>query len=104
MLRLIVLILLLANAGYYAWSQGLLGAWGFAPVQQAEPHRLAQQLRPEAVRLLNPEEARRLESASSTASSVRAPECLVAGPLEDGAATAVRAVLEAWPANSWSAR
>ena len=27
MLRLAVLILLLANAGYYAWSQGLLRAY-----------------------------------------------------------------------------
>ena len=48
MLRLLVIALLLANAGYYAWSQQLLASWGLAPAQQAEPERLAQQIRPEA--------------------------------------------------------
>ena len=36
MLRLAVIVLLLANAGYYAWSQGLLRDWGLAPEEQAE--------------------------------------------------------------------
>ena len=46
MLRFFVLVLLLANAGYYAWSQGLLLEWGLAPASQSEPQRLAQQIRP----------------------------------------------------------
>ncbi|HMZ87727.1 MAG TPA: SPOR domain-containing protein, partial [Giesbergeria sp.] len=51
MLRLTVIVLLLANAGYYAWSQGHLAEWGLAPAPQGEPQRLQQQIRPEAVRL-----------------------------------------------------
>ena len=33
MLRLAVIVLLLANAGYYAWSHGWLRSWGLAPVE-----------------------------------------------------------------------
>ena len=51
MLRLTVIVLLLANAGYYAWSQGHLAEWGLAPAPQGEPQRLQQQIRLEAVRL-----------------------------------------------------
>ncbi|MDQ3058978.1 MAG: SPOR domain-containing protein [Pseudomonadota bacterium] len=52
MLRVLVLALLLANAVYLVWAQGLLGVYGFGPVSQAEPERLAQQIRPEAIQLL----------------------------------------------------
>ena len=51
MLRALVLGLLLANSAYFAWSQGWLMAFNLAPVQQAEPHRLTQQINPEAMRL-----------------------------------------------------
>ena len=47
MLRLAVLILLLANAAYFAWSQNLLAPWGIAPAQQTEPQRMGQQIRPQ---------------------------------------------------------
>lgn len=47
-----MLALVLANAGYYVWSEGLLAAYGLAPARQAEPERLALQIRPEAMRLL----------------------------------------------------
>ncbi|KAB7533389.1 SPOR domain-containing protein, partial [Verminephrobacter sp. Larva24] len=43
MLRLAVILLLLANAGYRAWSQGLLRPWGLAPEAQTEPQRMHQQ-------------------------------------------------------------
>lgn len=62
MLRSLVLALLLANAGYFAWTRGLLADYGFAPAAQSEPQRLTQQIRPEAMRLLSPDEARQLES------------------------------------------
>jgi len=100
MLRLLVLLLLLANGAYYAWSQGHLLAWGQGPVQQAEPQRLGQQIRPEAVRVLKPEEARRIETAA--AGAPRAPDCLATGPLEESQITALRPLLEAWPPASWS--
>ena len=53
MLRWVVIVLVLANAGYFAWTQGYLGGLGMAPLEQREPQRLAQQLKPEALRLLN---------------------------------------------------
>jgi len=46
MLRIVVLILLLSNAAYYAWSHGMLGA-ALAPVVEGEPQRLEQQIHPE---------------------------------------------------------
>jgi hypothetical protein len=51
MLRLLVLVLLLANVGYYAWTQGYLVGIVSAPPHQREPERLQQQVRPEAIRL-----------------------------------------------------
>ncbi|WP_296916957.1 hypothetical protein [Polaromonas sp.] len=66
MLRALVLALVLANAGYFAWTRGLLADYGFAPIAQSEPQRLTQQIRPEAMRLLTPDEARQLESNPSS--------------------------------------
>ena len=51
MLRLLVLVLLLANVGYYAWTQGQLTGIVSAPPHQREPERLLQQVRPEAIQL-----------------------------------------------------
>ncbi len=101
MLRLAVLVLVLANGLYFAWSQGLLQTFGVAPTQQSEPQRLGQQIRPEALRLLNADEARRVESAAAPAA--RGPECLQAGLFDERQATAVRQTLEPLlPAGSWS--
>lgn len=100
MLRLVVLLLLLANGGYFAWSQGLLRSWGLAPVQQAEPQRLQQQIRPEALRLLSADEARRIETSAPLA--VRAPECLQAGLFDEKQVAALRPSLEPLlPPGSW---
>jgi hypothetical protein len=52
MLRLFVLVLVLLNSAYFAWSQGLLRGLGFAPTQQTEPQRLNQQIRPQDLHLL----------------------------------------------------
>lgn len=51
MLRLLVLLLVLANVGFYAWSQGLLVAVLPWPPDAREPQRLQQQVRPEAIRV-----------------------------------------------------
>lgn len=98
MLRLATLILLLANAAWFAWSQGLLRPWGLGPAQQAEPHRLGQQIRPEAVTVLPPAEAQRLAEAPPS----RGAECLASVPLDEAAIASVRKVVAAWPAGSWS--
>ena len=100
MLRLLVLLLLLANGGYFAWSQGLLLPWGVGPAQQSEPQRLAQQVRPEALRVLKSDEARRIEA--SAGSAPKPPECLQAGLLDDTQAGALRSALDGWPSGSWS--
>ncbi|WP_374522080.1 SPOR domain-containing protein [Hydrogenophaga sp.] len=53
MLRALVALLLVANLAYFAWTQGHLGNLGLQPQQTGEPQRLAQQVKPEAIRLLN---------------------------------------------------
>jgi hypothetical protein len=47
MLRLLILLLLLANVTYFAWTQGALAKLGLAPAHQSEPERLQQQVKPE---------------------------------------------------------
>ena len=109
MLRLTVLALILANAGYYAYSQGLLVAYGFAPVAQAEPQRMTQQIKPEALRILNPLEAAQTEAialpaqtvanASSAASST---ECLQVGMFNEEQTMVLRdKLVSTLPQNSW---
>ncbi|UUZ72161.1 SPOR domain-containing protein [Polaromonas sp. P1(28)-8] len=99
MLRLLVLALLLANAGYFAFTQGLLADYGWAPAIQAEPQRLEQQIRPEAMQLLSTGEARQFESTTPSG----AAECLQAGLFSDEQAGALRPRLQAsLPAGSWS--
>jgi len=100
MLRFLVLLLLLANGAYFAWSQGLLRAWGYAPAEESEPQHLAQQIKPEAIRLLRADEVQRAEAAAANA---RPPECLVAGPLDDEQAGAVRRAADTLlPASAWA--
>ena len=124
MLRLLALLLMLGNAAYFAWTSGLLAAYGFAPVTQSEPQRLAQQIRPEAMRILTPPEAPPLERAASGASAAAASsrpaassslaftpiaaqlaapaECLQAGLFNDAQSATLRARLQsALPAGSW---
>ena len=64
MLRFILLLLLVANVGYGAWSQGWLAGIGWVPYDPAEPWRVTQQLRPEAITL---------GTASASASAQPAP-------------------------------
>lgn len=63
MLRLSVLLLLLANAAFFAWSQGLLASAGLAPVSPSEPQRIEQQLRPNDIRIIGAEAARSSDTA-----------------------------------------
>jgi hypothetical protein len=104
MLRLLVLALLLANAGYWAWTQGLLAAYGFAPATLSEPQRLAQQIRPEAMRLLSANEAGQAQGNPPSAAVRPAPtECLQAGLFTDEQAEALRPRLQSsLPAGSWA--
>lgn len=102
MLRLVALLLVLANGVYFVWSQGFLASWGLAPVQQSEPQRLQQQLRPEALRVMTPDEDRR---GAAAAAAAKFSECLQAGPFDEVQAAALReglSAVAALPAASWS--
>ena len=101
MLRLMVLLLVLCNGVYFAWSQGLLQAYGFAPEPQTEPQRLSQQIRPEALRLLTAQELRQAEAASR--GGARPGGCLQAGLFDEAQAALLRGALEAaLPPAAWS--
>jgi len=53
MLRSLVLILLIVNATFFAWSRGWLSEWvGVRPDAQHEPQRLAQQLHAERIMVI----------------------------------------------------
>lgn len=78
MLRLLVLLLLLANLGFWVWSQGMFAALGLGPVRQSEPERLMSQSSERLVRALSPDEAKRLQSALAAQAAKK--ECLQAGP------------------------
>jgi hypothetical protein len=99
MLRLIVLLLLLANGGFYAWSQGLLLPWGVGPTQQSEPQRVQQQVQPETVRVLSTQDLRQLEA--QVAQAPRPPECLQTGTLDPAQVAPLNSALASWPAGSW---
>lgn len=110
MLRIALLILLLANAGYFAWSQGALTSLGWAPQQHNEPERLQQQLRPETLQLKPPAPV-----ANATVARAPAPapaetppaqegpaQCLQAGIFDDDASdTLRRALVLQFPEGSW---
>ena len=120
MLRLAVIALLLANAGYYAYTQGWLRSAGLVTPEQAEPQRLQQQIRPETLKVLRaqgatnnptPPPAPAAAPAADTTASAPAPtaaapadagDCLQAGVFDDKQAAALRTAAAALPAGSWS--
>lgn len=120
MLRLAVIALLLANAGYYAYTQGWLRSAGLVTPEQAEPQRLQQQIRPETLKVLRaqgatnnptPPPAPAAAPAADTTASAPAPtaaapadagECLQAGVFDDKQATALRTAAASLPPGSWT--
>jgi cell division protein FtsN len=99
MLRALVLALLLANAAYFAWGQGLLAAYGFAPARQSEPERLAQQIRPDAMQLVAPG----APPPSRPAPTSSTTQCLQVGVFTEPQARALRPRLQSsLPPDSWS--
>ena len=121
MLRLAVIVLLLANAGYFVWSQGELRSWGYGPQEQAEPQRMNEQIRPETLQILRADTNKAsaaptptptpTPAASSTTStptaevstpaSAEATECLQAGVFDERQATALREAAADLPPGSW---
>ncbi len=101
MLRFFIVLLLLANCAYFAWTQGHLADLGFAPISQSEPARIRAQIKPEAMRLLNTTEAGRVEVAVA-APAAQPTECLESTLLDERTATAVRNASSALPEGSWA--
>lgn len=97
MLRLFALVMLLANAGYFAWSQGHLRPLGWGPVEQREPERLAQQLAPDKLRLEGgapaPASSNPSPATPSTAASAESTTCLSVAGLGPAQASAVTTAL-----------
>ena len=71
MIRFAIVLLLLANAGYYAFSHGMLRSLGWAPANPSEPERLQQQVKPEQLRVMTPHE---LAVAESNPKAMPAPQ------------------------------
>lgn len=97
MLRALVVVLLLANAVFWAWSEGHLGALGWVPGKPVtEPERLAQQLQPERLRRTAPGEPSPFPSEPTA--------CWQWGGLEPELATtlAERLRADAALANGWA--
>jgi len=95
MLRLLVVLLVLANLAFYAWTQGLLdNVVGVRSHGDREPARLANQVRPEVIRVLSP--------ASAVAATETPPACLEAGPYTPVQIAAAEGVLQTvLPPGSW---
>ena len=100
-LRTMVWLLILANLGLLAWTQGGLDtAVGLR--SDREPERLARQFQPQSVRILPPGEAAAAMAASGPSGGV---SCLEAGPLSLADAGVVESVLQAaLPAGGWTRR
>ena len=116
--KLMALLLVLANLGYYAWSNGLLAAYGFAPSSQSEPQRLTQQIKPEALNIVPLVDTRQVgsappatpasaasatPSAGTSASASAATECLQVGLFNDAQTVVLKQRLASTlPAGSWA--
>jgi hypothetical protein len=89
MLRTLVLLLLLANAGFFAWTQGWLDPVLPPRSEQREPERLAAQLKPELITVLTPKAASAAVAAvAAAASEPAATVCLEAGPFTEASVVA----------------
>lgn len=103
MLRTLVVLLLLANALFFGWSQGWLTPLLPLRGDPREPERLAAQIRPELITVLTPKAASAAVSAAASAApdlsdvqnkpDASALACLEAGPFSEAAAAAAEAAL-----------
>ena len=91
MLRLTTLVLLLANAGFFAWHAGWLeGQAGTAPRTQRTPERLQQQVAPEQLIVLDREghAAAPKEAGAVAATPAASTEVAASAPASDAASAA----------------
>ena len=96
MLRIVVLLLALLNAVYFAWSQGALQGLGLVPDMQTEPERLGLQIKADALHLLIEAELNQLQTPPVL--GLWAPTCLQAGLFNQAQGALVLSALDAHPA------
>ena len=95
MLRNLVFILLSANILYFAWSEGLLQSYGLSPTSGSEPHRINEQLQPQAIQVLRAQDVPGLLQGATA-------QCLRSGPWDKEQAAGLRTALQtALPQDSW---
>jgi hypothetical protein len=113
MLRALVLLLLIANAGFWSWRQGWLeplhGFIGAGPEGDREPQRLARQVAPETVRVLDAASAPAASPsppppADAAASAAQAAVCLEAGPFTPAELAVAQATLQGALPGGWVLR
>jgi hypothetical protein len=98
-MRVLLALLLLANLGFFALSQGWLAPYAALPAQaQREPQRLAAQVEPDRVRVLDAQAA-----CAPPGPPVASPLCLQAGPFSAAQIDAAEAALASLglPAAAW---
>lgn len=99
MLRALILFLVLANGVFWAWSQGMLQAYGLGPQQYSEPQRLGQQIQPESLRVVSAAEAQKIAAEAQAQEPV---QCLQAGLFDEAQTLPLRTALASGlPAGSW---
>lgn len=100
MLRSWVLLLLLANVLFFAWTQGAMDhVLGLRSIGDREPERLVAQVRPDDLTVLSS------QAASAPRAAAARMECLEAGPFAPAQVPAVeQAASAAAPALAWTRR
>ncbi len=86
MIRFAIVLLLLAKAGYYAFSQGMLRSLGWGPEDPSEPERVQQQVKPDALRILAPQEAQQAQQQPARTVPAEPAPAPVAEPAAPAAA------------------
>lgn len=94
MLRAALALLLIANALYFAYGQGWLAPVGLVPSVTTEPERMAQQIRPEAIQLQDPDKRGRKDQRPASPSAAAAA-CLRSALIESERMVKVREQLAA---------
>ena len=101
MLRHTLLALLLANAGYLAWSQGWMASLGWQPETQSEAFRLKQQMRPEAIQVGPATPASRPTASAAALAPAQAPDPAPLDAPESSASTVATGPSRCWQAGTF---
>lgn len=77
-MRILVLLLLLLNIGFFAWTQGWLAGAGLSPDAGTEPLRMARQIAPDSVRVLGGDRSGAAGASAPAATTAPPPKALPA--------------------------